>query len=138
MFAFALLLRVLVGVHPHSGQDDHQGSDAAAAAASAGSAAPATKYGGDGEAKRHWMELTYHLPLSEWCRHDPDCWGVDCPLLTAYVRRACGWAAHAPDPGTTPSLGGPSPDDAAPRRTRTRRAGRMRRRRYLRSAPSCS
>ena len=94
VFAFALLLRALVGFHPHSGQDDYQGGAAAAAAGGAAPAVPATKYGGDYEAQRHWMELTYHLPLSEWYRHDLDYWGLDYPPLTAYVSWACGWAAH--------------------------------------------
>jgi len=47
-----ILLRVLVGFHPHSGQDNHHGKEDA--------------YGGDYEAQRHWMELTLHLPIGDW------------------------------------------------------------------------
>ncbi|KAL9181930.1 hypothetical protein ACHAXT_012273 [Thalassiosira profunda] len=88
IISFALLLRILVGVHPHSGQDDYQGPTRISA-----TKAPA-KYGGDYEAQRHWMELTYHLPISEWYYHDLEYWGLDYPPLTAYVSWACGWAAH--------------------------------------------
>ena len=39
---------------------------------------------GDFEAQRHWMELTKHLPVSQWYFHDLDWWGLDYPPLTAY------------------------------------------------------
>ncbi|KAK6459944.1 glucosyltransferase required for N-linked glycosylation pathway [Scheffersomyces coipomensis] len=39
---------------------------------------------GDFEAQRHWMELTIHLPLSEWYFFDLTYWGLDYPPLTAY------------------------------------------------------
>ena len=48
-----VLLRSLIGFHPHSGQGNNHGNEAA--------------YGGDFEAQRHWMELTLHLPISSWC-----------------------------------------------------------------------
>lgn len=70
------LLRVLVGYQPHSGQDNYHGS-------------PET-YGGDFEAQRHWMELTWQLPLSEWYWYDLQYWGLDYPPLTAYVSWICG------------------------------------------------
>ncbi|OEL31343.1 putative dolichyl pyrophosphate Man9GlcNAc2 alpha-1,3-glucosyltransferase [Dichanthelium oligosanthes] len=65
----ALLVRVLVSVGPYSGQG----------------AAP--KFG-DYEAQRHWMELTLHLPPSDWYRNTSDnnlsYWGLDYPPLSAY------------------------------------------------------
>ncbi|KAF2786588.1 glycosyltransferase family 57 protein [Melanomma pulvis-pyrius CBS 109.77] len=39
---------------------------------------------GDFEAQRHWMELTTHLPVSQWYFHDLEWWGLDYPPLTAY------------------------------------------------------
>lgn len=39
---------------------------------------------GDFEAQRHWMELTIHLPISQWYFYDLDWWGLDYPPLTAY------------------------------------------------------
>jgi alpha-1,3-glucosyltransferase len=70
------LLRVLVGYQPHSGQDNYHGSHGA--------------YGGDFECQRHWMELTWHLPLAEWYWYDLGYWGLDYPPLTAYVSWICG------------------------------------------------
>ncbi|KAK8446015.1 hypothetical protein SEVIR_9G420500v4 [Setaria viridis] len=65
----ALLVRVLVSMGPYSGQG----------------AAP--KFG-DYEAQRHWMELTLHLPPSDWYRNTSDndlaYWGLDYPPLSAY------------------------------------------------------
>ncbi|KAI0036435.1 glucosyltransferase [Vararia minispora EC-137] len=45
---------------------------------------------GDYEAQRHWMEITLHLPISEWYRYDLQYWGLDYPPLTAYVSWLCG------------------------------------------------
>lgn len=39
---------------------------------------------GDFEAQRHWMEITAHLPVSQWYFHDLQWWGLDYPPLTAY------------------------------------------------------
>jgi alpha-1,3-glucosyltransferase len=39
---------------------------------------------GDFEAQRHWMEITKHLPVSQWYFHDLQWWGLDYPPLTAY------------------------------------------------------
>ncbi|OCK76262.1 glycosyltransferase family 57 protein [Lepidopterella palustris CBS 459.81] len=39
---------------------------------------------GDFEAQRHWMEITRHLPVSQWYFHDLEWWGLDYPPLTAY------------------------------------------------------
>ncbi|PNY29200.1 Dolichyl pyrophosphate Man9GlcNAc2 alpha-1,3-glucosyltransferase [Tolypocladium capitatum] len=39
---------------------------------------------GDYEAQRHWMEVTTHLPMSQWYFHDLQWWGLDYPPLTAY------------------------------------------------------
>ncbi|KAL8687063.1 MAG: hypothetical protein Q9218_006660 [Villophora microphyllina] len=39
---------------------------------------------GDFEAQRHWMEITTHLPVSQWYFYDLPYWGLDYPPLTAY------------------------------------------------------
>jgi alpha-1,3-glucosyltransferase len=39
---------------------------------------------GDFEAQRHWMEVTIHLPISQWYFYDLQWWGLDYPPLTAY------------------------------------------------------
>ncbi|KAL9600430.1 MAG: hypothetical protein Q9219_003183 [cf. Caloplaca sp. 3 TL-2023] len=39
---------------------------------------------GDFEAQRHWMEITLHLPVSQWYFYDLQYWGLDYPPLTAY------------------------------------------------------
>ncbi|VDM95061.1 unnamed protein product [Thelazia callipaeda] len=42
---------------------------------------------GDYEAQRHWMEITYHLPISQYVNssdNDLNYWGLDYPPLTAY------------------------------------------------------
>ncbi|KAF8746647.1 ALG6 ALG8 glucosyltransferase family, partial [Rhizoctonia solani] len=53
---------------------------------------------GDYEAQRHWMEITYHLPISQWYRYDLQYWGLDYPPLTAYVSWICGFVAHKINP----------------------------------------
>ncbi len=76
----SLLLRTLIGFHPHSGQNNHHGSKIA--------------YGGDFEAQRHWMEITLHLPLSQWYKYDTQYWGLDYPPLTAYGSYVLGWLSE--------------------------------------------
>lgn len=43
---------------------------------------------------RHWMEITIHLPISDWYRNTTDndllYWGLDYPPLTAYHSWLCG------------------------------------------------
>lgn len=39
---------------------------------------------GDFEAQRHWMEITTHLPITQWYFHDLEWWGLDYPPLTTY------------------------------------------------------
>jgi len=39
---------------------------------------------GDFEAQRHWIELSKHLPISEWYFYDLEYWGLDYPPLTAF------------------------------------------------------
>lgn len=45
---------------------------------------------GDYEAQRHWMEITTHLPTSQWYTYDLPYWGLDYPPLTAYHSWLCG------------------------------------------------
>ena len=45
---------------------------------------------GDYEAQRHWMEITVHIPFSQWYTYDLQYWGLDYPPLTAYVSWLCG------------------------------------------------
>ena len=51
---------------------------------------------GDFEAQRHWMEITNHLPLSEWYWYDHAWWGLDYPPLTAFHSWVCGWMSVCP------------------------------------------
>jgi alpha-1,3-glucosyltransferase len=79
-FGLAAVYRTLVGLHSFSGQGDHHGHKAA--------------YGGDFEAQRHWMEITYHLPIGEWYWYDLQYWGLDYPPLTAYFSYLAGAISH--------------------------------------------
>lgn len=53
---------------------------------------------GDYEAQRHWMEITYNLPVNEWYKNSSDnnlqYWGLDYPPLTAYHSWLCGYVAN--------------------------------------------
>lgn len=57
---------------------------------------------GDYEAQRHWMEITYNLPVDEWyngtARNDLQHWGLDYPPLTAYHSWLCGYVANKINP----------------------------------------
>eukprot|EP00794_Sanderia_malayensis_P008061 gene8061-8924_t len=57
---------------------------------------------GDYEAQRHWMEITYNLPIKEWytnsSRNDLMYWGLDYPPLTAYHSWICGYIANYLNP----------------------------------------
>ncbi|CAK7272670.1 Glucosyltransferase-like protein [Sporothrix epigloea] len=52
---------------------------------------------GDYEAQRHWMELTTHLPISQWYFHNLEWWGLDYPPLTAYHSWLLGWVGSRID-----------------------------------------
>jgi len=82
---FAVLIRVLVSTHPHSGQGK-------------------PPMFGDYEAQRHWMELTLNTPLSQWYVHtkvnDLQYWGLDYPPLTAFQSWICGLWMRAVEPGS--------------------------------------
>ncbi|CAG9539377.1 unnamed protein product [Cercopithifilaria johnstoni] len=53
---------------------------------------------GDYEAQRHWMEITYHLPVNQWyvnsSDNDLNYWGLDYPPLTAYHSWLLGTVAN--------------------------------------------
>lgn len=57
---------------------------------------------GDYEAQRHWMEITYNLPVDEWytntTNNDLMYWGLDYPPLTAYHSWICGFIANKINP----------------------------------------
>ena len=74
-----ILLRYLIVPSPFSGEGNYHGSK--------------TAYGGDYEAQRHWMEITQHLPISQWYKYDLSYWGLDYPPLTAYGSYLMGWAS---------------------------------------------
>lgn len=59
-----VVVKYCIGLYPHSGQGT-------------------PPIFGDYEAQRHWMELTAHLPVTEWYRYDLQYWGLDYPPLTA-------------------------------------------------------
>jgi alpha-1,3-glucosyltransferase len=82
LFAGAAVYRILVGCQPFSGMGNHHGQKAA--------------YGGDYEAQRHWMEITWNLPggIGSWYWYDLQYWGLDYPPLTAYVSYLCGALSH--------------------------------------------
>ncbi|KAL7567939.1 hypothetical protein ACA910_019650 [Epithemia clementina (nom. ined.)] len=82
IWAGILLVRIWVGYQPHSGQDNYHGRRGSAS------------YGGDFEAQRHWMEITWNLPISEWYTHDLEYWGLDYPPLSAFQSWLCGALSH--------------------------------------------
>uniref|UniRef100_A0A914UQ66 Alpha-1,3-glucosyltransferase n=1 Tax=Plectus sambesii TaxID=2011161 RepID=A0A914UQ66_9BILA len=53
---------------------------------------------GDYEAQRHWMEITYQLPVKQWyvnsTENDLLYWGLDYPPLTAYHSWLMGFIGH--------------------------------------------
>mgnify|MGYP002803562495 FL=1 len=57
---------------------------------------------GDYEAQRHWMEITFNLPIEEWyvntTSNDLQYWGLDYPPLTAYHSWLCGYIANIINP----------------------------------------
>ncbi|KAI7904181.1 glycosyl transferase [Cokeromyces recurvatus] len=68
---FVFLIRWIIALYPYSGYN-------------------IPPLYGDYEAQRHWMELTIHLPTSQWYRYDLQWWGLDYPPLTAYHSWLCG------------------------------------------------
>mmetsp|Transcript_21119 Transcript_21119/g.39023 ORF Transcript_21119/g.39023 Transcript_21119/m.39023 type:complete len:638 (+) Transcript_21119:41-1954(+) len=81
----SLVVRSLIAVNPHSGQDN------------------APKFG-DYEAQRHWMELTYNLDPRDWYRNttqnDLQYWGLDYPPLTARHSQLLGYVSNFIDPAS--------------------------------------
>lgn len=76
----SILLRCATTLHPYSGANK-------------------PPMFGDYEAQRHWMEITWNLPLWEWYRNgtqnDLLYWGLDYPPLTAYHMFICGFIANS-------------------------------------------
>jgi alpha-1,3-glucosyltransferase len=80
-----LLLRILVGFSPYSGEHD-------------------SPRFGDFEAQRHWMEITVNLPTKEWYSgsdaNDLSYWGLDYPPLTAYHELILGYFSRVFEPNS--------------------------------------
>ncbi|GAU96683.1 hypothetical protein RvY_08094 [Ramazzottius varieornatus] len=76
---FGVLIRWIISTNPYSGKGK-------------------PPMFGDFEAQRHWMEITYNLPVSEWYHNstanDLSYWGLDYPPLTAYHSWICGFIAN--------------------------------------------
>lgn len=103
IYGVAILVRIGVGSQPHSGQDNYQGPNIV------GFQPPSSQpshsvihkntidsiYGGDYEAQRHWMELTWHLPIKDWYWYKLDYWGLDYPPLSAYISWIGGALSHS-------------------------------------------
>eukprot|EP01087_Luapelamoeba_hula_P008806 TRINITY_DN2229_c0_g1_i1.p1 TRINITY_DN2229_c0_g1~~TRINITY_DN2229_c0_g1_i1.p1 ORF type:complete len:419 (+),score=42.23 TRINITY_DN2229_c0_g1_i1:237-1493(+) len=85
VFALLLFVRLLIAIHPHSG------------------AGLGPMYG-DYEAQRHWMEITYNLPVEEWYNHTENnnlqYWGLDYPPLTAYHSYLMACVGHFLEPAS--------------------------------------
>jgi alpha-1,3-glucosyltransferase len=96
-FAFVYVVRIMIGYQPHSGQDNYHGGSSIIRDTVNGAVPTTTNsapYGGDYEAQRHWMEITLHLPISQWYYYDVQYWGLDYPPLTAYHSYVCGFICH--------------------------------------------
>ncbi|XP_065205053.1 dolichyl pyrophosphate Man9GlcNAc2 alpha-1,3-glucosyltransferase isoform X1 [Planococcus citri] len=78
IFLFSILIRWCIGLHSYSGEKT-------------------PPMFGDYEAQRHWMEITYNLPIKEWYKNTDNnnltYWGLDYPPLTAYHSYIYGVAA---------------------------------------------
>ncbi|XP_063220973.1 dolichyl pyrophosphate Man9GlcNAc2 alpha-1,3-glucosyltransferase [Bacillus rossius redtenbacheri] len=81
--AFATLLQIGVSLHPYSGYKS-------------------PPLFGDYEAQRHWMEITFNLPVNSWYwnteNNDLMYWGLDYPPLTAYHSYIFGVIANVVNP----------------------------------------
>ncbi|KAI8899124.1 glycosyl transferase [Globomyces pollinis-pini] len=53
---------------------------------------------GDFEAQRHWLEITYSLPITSWYFFDLNYWGLDYPPLTAFHSYLLGYWADKINP----------------------------------------
>lgn len=76
---FVIVIRWAISLHPYSGAEK-------------------PPMYGDYEAQRHWMEITYNLPVEDWYRNTTDndlqYWGLDYPPLTAYHSWILGAVSH--------------------------------------------
>uniref|UniRef100_A0AAV1UK22 Alpha-1,3-glucosyltransferase n=1 Tax=Peronospora matthiolae TaxID=2874970 RepID=A0AAV1UK22_9STRA len=83
VWTFLMLVRWLVGLHSYSGEH-------------------VPPMFGDYEAQRHWMEITFNVPISQWyfntTSNDLLYWGLDYPPLTAYVSYLFGYVANIVEP----------------------------------------
>jgi len=79
---FLVFVRFSIGLNKHSGQNTPSPPSSLTAGF------------GDYEAQRHWMELTFHLPINSWYYYDLPYWGLDYPPLTAYTSKFFGFVTH--------------------------------------------
>ncbi|CEG84076.1 hypothetical protein RMATCC62417_17929 [Rhizopus microsporus] len=84
---FALFTRWSVALNPYSGRLVHSSVGVILKLTLGYNTPPLF---GDYEAQRHWMEITLHLPFSQWYTYDLQWWGLDYPPLTAYHSWLCG------------------------------------------------
>lgn len=84
---FALFTRWSVALNPYSGRLVHSNVGVILKLTLGYNTPPLF---GDYEAQRHWMEITLHLPFSQWYTYDLQWWGLDYPPLTAYHSWLCG------------------------------------------------
>lgn len=84
---FALFTRWSVALNPYSGRLVHSNVGVILKLTLGYNTPPMF---GDYEAQRHWMEITFHLPFSQWYTYDLQWWGLDYPPLTAYHSWLCG------------------------------------------------
>lgn len=78
IITIALLLRILVGYAPYSGQNNHHGANGG-------------RWYGDYEAQRHWMEVALHVDQPYY--YDVKYWGLDYPPLSLWQSYLCGRAS---------------------------------------------
>lgn len=78
IFLLAVFIRWCVSLHSYSGENT-------------------PPMFGDYEAQRHWMEITYNIPIQDWYKNTRDnnltYWGLDYPPLTSYHSYICGFFA---------------------------------------------
>ena len=76
VFSGAIFIRMAISLHPYSGVCVCCGGGGASLINPPSAGAGKTPLFGDYEAQRHWMEITYNLPVKEWYVHIHYCGGL--------------------------------------------------------------